>query len=96
MLVVRELTGAEPVAGFYQPLRGDDLRARGVFVKGTNVGSGVVTTDARASEELDAMLADAAERAVALAGALRAGELEPCPQNCSRDGCRYPAICRSQ
>jgi ATP-dependent helicase/DNAse subunit B len=96
MLVVRELTGAEPVAGFYQPLRGDDLRARGVFVKGTNVGSGVVTTDARASEELDAMLADAAERAVSLAGALRAGELEPCPQNCSRDGCRYPAICRSQ
>jgi hypothetical protein len=56
----------------------------------------VVTTDARASEEVDAMLADAAERAVALAGALRAGELEPSPQNCSRDGCRYPAICRSQ
>ena len=36
------------------------------------------------------------ERAVALAAPLRAGELEPCPQNCSRDGCTYPAICRSQ
>jgi ATP-dependent helicase/DNAse subunit B len=96
MLVVRELTGSQPVAGFYQPLRGDDLRARGVFVKGTPVGGGVVATDARAGEELDEMLADAAERAVALAGALRAGQLEPCPQNCSRDGCRYPAICRSQ
>ena len=96
MLVVRELTDAEPVAGFYQPLRGDDLRARGVFVKGTPVGGGVVATDARAGEELDEMLADAAERAVALAASLRAGELEPCPQNCSRDGCRYPAICRSQ
>jgi RecB family exonuclease len=96
MLVVRELTDAEPVAGFYQPLRGEDLRARGVFVKGTPVGSGVVATDARAGEELDEMLADAAERAVALAASLRAGELEPCPQNCSRDGCRYPAICRSQ
>ena len=96
MLVVRQLTDARPVAGFYQPLRGEDLRARGVFVKGTAVGRGVVPTDARAGEELDEMLADAAERAVALAGSLRAGELEPCPQNCSRDGCKYPAICRSQ
>jgi hypothetical protein len=60
------------------------------------VGSGVVATDARAAEELDEMLADAAQRAVALAASLRAGDLEPCPQNCSRDGCRYPAICRSQ
>jgi ATP-dependent helicase/DNAse subunit B len=96
MLVVRELTDAEPVAGFYQPLRGEDLRARGVFVTGTPVGRGVVTTDARAGEELSEMLADAAQRAVALAASLRAGELEPCPQNCSRDGCKYPAICRSQ
>ena len=96
MLVVRQLTDARPVAGFYQPLRGEDLRARGVFVKGTAVGRGVVPTDARAGEELNEMLADAAERAVALAGSLRAGELEPCPQNCSRDGCKYPAICRSQ
>jgi PD-(D/E)XK nuclease superfamily len=96
MLVVRELTDAEPVAGFYQPLRGEDLRARGVFVKGTPVGCGVVPTDARAAEELDEMLADAAQRAVAVAASLRAGDLEPCPQNCSRDGCAYPAICRSQ
>ena len=77
-------------------VRGDDLRARGVFVKGTPVGCGVVATDARASEELDVMLTDAAQRAVGLAASLRAGELEPSPQNCSRDGCKYPAICRSQ
>ena len=31
MLVVRELLGLEPVGGFYQPLRGSDLRARGMF-----------------------------------------------------------------
>ena len=96
MLVVRELTGSDPVAGFYQPLRGEDLRARGVFVKGTSVGCGVVATDARGAEELDEMLTDAAQRAVTLAASLRAGQLEPCPQNCSRDGCKYPAICRSQ
>jgi hypothetical protein len=96
MLVVRELTDAEPVAGFYQPLRGEDLRARGVFVEGTPVGSGAVRTDARSAEELDGLLDDAAQRAVTLAATLRAGRLEPCPQNCSRDGCKYPAICRSQ
>jgi ATP-dependent helicase/DNAse subunit B len=96
MLVVRELMGAEPVAGFYQPLRGDDLRARGVFVKGADVGTGVVGNDARAPQEMDAILADAAEQALTLARALRGGELNPCPQTCSRDGCAYPAICRSQ
>ena len=26
---------------------------------------------------------------------LRSGELTPCPNTCSRDGCRYPAICRT-
>jgi ATP-dependent helicase/DNAse subunit B len=96
MLVVRELLGLDPVAGFYQPLRGDDLRARGVFQKGADVGAAAVATDARDPGELDEMLVDAAERAVALAAALRTGELTPCPQTCSRDGCAYPAICRSQ
>jgi RecB family exonuclease len=96
MLVVRELVGSEPVAGFYQPLRGEDLRARGVFVKGTDIGAGVVPTDGREAGEVDALLADAAQRAVALAALLRAGSLTPCPQTCSRDGCAYPAICRSQ
>jgi hypothetical protein len=67
-----------------------------VFVEGSPVGPGTVRTDARSTEELDALLADAAERAVTLAATLRAGRLEPCPQNCSRDGCKYPAICRSQ
>jgi RecB family exonuclease len=96
MLVVRELMGLEPVAGFYQPLRGDDLRARGVFVKGIDAGAGVVGTDARERDEVDSLLTDAGDRAVALAAALRAGALAPCPQTCSRDGCAYPAICRSQ
>jgi hypothetical protein len=42
------------------------------------------------------VLADAERRAVELAGRLRAGELTPCPETCSRDGCVYPGICRSQ
>ncbi|HZE06528.1 MAG TPA: PD-(D/E)XK nuclease family protein, partial [Solirubrobacteraceae bacterium] len=96
MLVARELLGRDPVGGFYQPLRGDDLRARGVFAKGEDAGAGAGATDAREPAEIDEMLADAAARAVTLAAALRRGELTPCPQTCSREGCAHPAICRSQ
>jgi ATP-dependent exoDNAse (exonuclease V) beta subunit len=97
MLVVRELLGLEPVAGFYQPLRGEHLRARGVYLKGTDVGTGAaVSTDCLEPEQLASELDNAAERAVSLALALRAGELSPCPQTCSRSGCAYPGICRSQ
>jgi len=95
MLVVRELLGLAPVAGFYQPLGGGDLRARGVFLDGAGVGGSVVGNDARDQDELDAVLEDARVRAVALAERLREGELEPCPTTCSRDGCRYPGICRA-
>jgi ATP-dependent helicase/DNAse subunit B len=95
MLVVRELLELEPVAGLYQPLRGDDLRPRGVYLKDAPVGGRVVRNDAREPAELDAELEDATARALALAQRLRAGELTPCPQTCSRDGCAYPGICRS-
>ncbi len=95
MLAVRELLGLEPVAGFYQPLGGGDLRARGVFLEGAGVGGSVVANDARDRDELDELLEDARARSVALAARLRAGELEPCPTHCSRDGCRYPGICRA-
>jgi ATP-dependent helicase/DNAse subunit B len=96
MLVVRRLLALQPVAGFYQSLRGDDLRARGLFVKGADVGEAVFASDGRQPEELSSELDSAAGRAVALAKALRAGDLTPCPQTCSRDGCAYPGICRSQ
>jgi ATP-dependent helicase/DNAse subunit B len=96
MLVVRELLGLEPVGGFYQPLRGDTLRARGVYLKDADIGTGVAGNDARDLEQLDAELDDAAARAVELALALRAGELRSCPQTCSRNGCAHPGICRSQ
>ena len=94
LLVVRQLTPYEPAAGFYQPLRGDDLRGRGMYLDGTSFGA--VNSDARGSEEFDDQLTDASERAVALAVALRSGALMPCPQTCTRDGCAYPGICRSQ
>ncbi|MGI8411437.1 MAG: PD-(D/E)XK nuclease family protein [Solirubrobacteraceae bacterium] len=95
MLAVRDLLGLEPVAGLYQPLSGGDLRARGVFLEGAEIGGGMVRTDARSSQELGTELEAAAAEALSLTAALRRGELTPCPQTCSRDGCRYPGICRA-
>jgi ATP-dependent helicase/DNAse subunit B len=94
MLAVRELLGLDPVAGLYQPLRGRELRARGVYLHDAAAGTALYPNDARDPEELDALLDDARARAVALAARLRTGMLEPCPANCSRDGCRHPGICR--
>ena len=97
MLVARELAGLDVVAGKYQPLRGDDLRARGVFADDVPEIAGFQpANDARPRRELDAELQDAGARAVSLAARLRAGDVAPCPATCSRDGCAYPAICRSQ
>jgi hypothetical protein len=96
MLAVRQLLELDPVAGFYQPVGGDDLRPRGVFLEDAPVGAGVVGNDARSRQELDELVADARERALAIAARLRSGDVEPSPQTCSRDGCRYPGICRSQ
>ncbi|MBV9801918.1 MAG: PD-(D/E)XK nuclease family protein, partial [Solirubrobacterales bacterium] len=79
MIAVRELLGLEPVAGFYQPLGGGDLRARGVFVRGEAPGERLVGNDGRDPEELQELLKGARERALALAARLRAGSLEPCP-----------------
>jgi ATP-dependent helicase/DNAse subunit B len=93
MLAVRELLELEPVAGLYQPLGGGDLRPRGMFLEEAPVGSRVFGTDARDQAELGEVLADAEDRAVALAAQLRSGHLTPCPETCSRDGCRYPGVC---
>jgi hypothetical protein len=95
MMAVRDLLGLEPVAGLYQPLGGRDLRARGVYLEGVPVGAELFANDGRDPEGLAAELEDARERAVSLAARLRSGELTPCPTTCSRDGCRYPAICRT-
>ncbi len=94
MLAVRELLGLKPVAGLYQPVGGNDLRARGIFEAGEAPGSCLVANDGREAEAIDHELEAATATAVELAARLRSGELTPCPETCSRDGCRYPAICR--
>ena len=97
MLVVRELTGLEPVGRLLPAAAGrGPARPRGVR-RGDAGRLRRVATDARAAEELDEMLADAgATRGRAGGLAARRRSSTPCPQTCSRDGCAYPAICRSQ
>jgi ATP-dependent helicase/DNAse subunit B len=96
MLAVRQLMGLEPVAGLYQPLGGSELRPRGMFIKDAGVGEGLMANDGRETEELNDVLRGAADRAVELALTLRSGAIEPCPRTCSRDGCAYPGICRTE
>jgi ATP-dependent helicase/DNAse subunit B len=94
MLAARQLLGLDPIAGFYQPLGGRDLRPRGVYLDGAELGT-VFDSDARSAEELDGLLEAASARAIALAARLRAGDVTPCPQTCTRDGCAFPGICRA-
>ena len=94
MIAVQRLLGVSAVGGFYQPLAGEDLRARGVYVQGTRVGSGAVIRDELGADELEQLLGEIEDEAVRLASTLRRGELTPCPETCSPDGtCRYPGIC---
>lgn len=95
MIAVRELLRREPVGGVYQPLRGDDLRARGVICDDAEAGEQFVDTDRRPREQLEAELEAAAARACALAVELRAGVLAATPDTCSPGGCAYPGICRA-
>jgi ATP-dependent helicase/DNAse subunit B len=95
MVAVRELLGREPVGGVYQPLRGEDLRARGLVEEDADVGELAFDTDRRTREELRDELDAAAARACELAARLRDGELCATPEGCSPNGCAYPGICRA-
>lgn len=96
MIAVRRLLGLEPVAGLYQPLGGRDLRPRGIYLEDAPLQEGLFSKDGREQPDFESELESACERALALAAALRAGALHPNPETCSRDGCRYPGICRAQ
>jgi RecB family exonuclease len=93
MRAAQELLGLRVVGGFYQPLAGADLRARGALdadselecVRGDRLGRGEL-------EELLGEMVAAARAAAAQAGR---GELQARPRTCSfRGGCSYPTICR--
>ena len=93
MLAVQRLLGMEPVAGFYQPLSGDDLRPRGVYTRDAEVGDHAMYNDQLVQGTLEDLLGEIEQEALRIANVLRSGQLTPCPETCSPSGCRHPGIC---
>jgi RecB family exonuclease len=96
MLAVRDLLGLEPVAGYYQATSGKQP-LRGVVLQDSPLAAHAVKTDLRDAAGLDAVLAEAAERAREVARAIAAGELEGRPETCGwENSCQYPGVCRCE
>lgn len=99
MLAVKELMGLEPIGGVYQPLKGDDLRPRGVVCEEHReaLGGGYVGTDWKPGDELQRALDRARATVVEVVARMRQGDIHPTPDCCSNGGgCRYPSICREE
>jgi ATP-dependent helicase/DNAse subunit B len=97
MLAVEELLGLRAVGGFYQPLAGEELRARGVLDADGGVELDGAPGDVRDHGELRELLARARESALAIAAQAASGQLQARPATCAyRGGCRYPTICRCE
>jgi hypothetical protein len=97
MRAVEELLGLEAAGGFYQPLSGADLRARGVLDGESGVEIECVRGEVREHAELRELLEDAVATAREAAAQAGRGELEPRPKTCAyRGGCMYPTICRCE
>lgn len=98
MRAVEELLGTQVAGGFYQPLSGRDLRARGVLALDEGLELSCVRGDARPRAELQELLGEVVAGARAAAAQARAGALEARPQTCGfgGGGCMYPTICRCE
>jgi RecB family exonuclease len=97
MLAVEQLRGLRSVGGFYQPLSGEDLRARGVLDGESGVEIPCLRTDVRESAELRELLAAALAEAREVAAQAARGELQARPATCAfKGGCSYPTICRCE
>jgi PD-(D/E)XK nuclease superfamily len=98
MRAVEALPDVRAVGGFYQPLSGRDLRARGVLAQGEGVELECVRGDAREPTEVHELVEEVLGAARAAAVQARAGELEARPQTCGfgGSGCVYPQICRCE
>jgi len=96
-LVARDLLGLVPIGAVYQPLAGDDLRARGVVDSDhrDELGDRFVRTDWRDPEGLEQALDEARQTVRDVVARMREGDVGPKPNCCSGGtGCAYPAICR--
>ncbi len=97
MRAVEQLLRRPVVGGFYQPLTGEDLRARGVLDGDAGIELDCVRSDVLEHDELRELLEQTVALALEAAGEAARGELEPRPQTCAfRGGCMYPTICRCE
>jgi len=98
MRAAEQLLGVDVVGGFYQPLSGESLRARGMLDEESGLEIECTRGDERTPEEMRALLEEVIALALAAAGEARAGQLEPRPQTCGfgGSGCQYPTICRCE
>ena len=97
MRAVEQLLGVHAAGGFYQPLSGSDLRARGVLDGDSGIQLQCVRGDTREGPAVRELLDEAIAAARAAAAEAARGELEPRPRTCAyRGGCMYPTICRCE
>jgi ATP-dependent helicase/DNAse subunit B len=97
MRAVEQLLGLRAVGGFYQPLAGGDLRARGVLDEDGGVEIECVRGERREHAEMSELLDGAVAAAREAAAQAGRGELRARPRTCAyRGGCSYPTICRCE
>ncbi|MFZ2112858.1 MAG: PD-(D/E)XK nuclease family protein, partial [Solirubrobacteraceae bacterium] len=97
MRAVEALLDRTAVGGFYQPLAGRDIRARGVLDGDSAVELECVRTDRLEHEQMRELLDQCLAAALRAAGEARSGALEPRPDTCAYNGgCAYPTICRCE
>ncbi|HEY6757855.1 MAG TPA: PD-(D/E)XK nuclease family protein, partial [Baekduia sp.] len=95
MLALKHVLGLEPVGGFYQPLGGAESRPRGAILRDADPGLAAFGNDRVDEERLDELLQACAEAARTAVEQIRAGALEPAPDQCAyTGGCAHPTICR--
>jgi ATP-dependent helicase/DNAse subunit B len=97
MRAVERLLGHTTVGGFYQPLAGKDMRARGALDGDSGVELDCVRTDRLDRDELHELIEQCVAATLRAAAEAKSGLLEPRPDTCAyRGGCAYPTICRCE
>jgi ATP-dependent helicase/DNAse subunit B len=97
MRAVERLLGHTSVGGFYQPLAGRDIKARGVLDGDSGIELDCVRTDRLEHDELHELVERCVVVARDAAGEARSGALSLRPDTCAYNGgCAYPTICRCE
>lgn len=94
----QQLLSLDPVGGFYQAYRDDELRPRGAVIEGADPALATVNGDAVDEATFRALLDDVVAVAREAVAELRTGTLAARPASCAfgDGGCAHPTICRTE